>query len=296
MAESGTIRVFGQGMKMHFLKFLGASAMLCGPVAVAAESPSAIAADPLTYADLADLALPSNIVAHVQVSDAIRLKGAAAAGVPAGQTRFYVEADVITLIKGAQGLPSRISYLVDLPNDAAGRPAKLKKKSQFILLAAAVPGRPGELRLVAPDAQLAYSPERTERLREILREAVRPDAAPRITGIGRAFHVPGTLPGESETQIFLQTADGRPVSLTVLRRPGETPQWAVALSEIVDNAAEPPGRDTLLWYRLACTLPTALPPESLADAEPGQERAIAADYGVIRQGLGSCHRSRPALR
>ncbi len=66
------------------------------------------------------------------------------------------------------------------------------------------------------------------------------DAPPRITGIGRAFHVPGSLPGESETQIFLQTADDRPISLTVLRRPGEQPRWSVALTEIVDEAAAPP--------------------------------------------------------
>jgi hypothetical protein len=98
----------------------------------------------------------------------------------------------------------------------------------------------------------------------------RPGAAPRITGIGRAFHVPGNLPGESETQIFLQTADSRPVSLSVLRRPGETPRWAVALSEIVDEAAVPPAPGTLLWYRLACTLPRAC--RRRASGDVGRER------------------------
>src|SRR3546814_7628869 len=71
--------------------------------------------------------------------------------------------------------------------------------------------------------------------------------------------VPGTIPGESETQIFLRTSDQRPVSLSVLRRPGEAPKWSVSLDEMVDESSAPAGRDTLLWYRLACFLPGQLP-------------------------------------
>jgi hypothetical protein len=145
---------------------------------------------------------------------------------------------------------------------------------------------------VAPDAQLPFTPERAERIRAVLREAAAADAPPRITGIGKAFHVPGSLPGESETQIFLQTANGRPVSLSVLRRPGETPRWAVALSEMVDDAAAPPQPESLLWYRLACGLPRALPPQSLADAEPEAAAAIQADYRLVLDRLGPCARSR----
>ena len=78
----------------------------------------------------------------------------------------------------------------------------------------------------------------------------------------------------------------------MLRRPGQTPQWAVALGEIVDEAAEPPARDTLLWYRLACTLPRALPRQSLADADPGTGPAIQADYRLVLDALGPCTRTR----
>jgi hypothetical protein len=102
--------------------------------------------------------------------------------------------------------------------------------------------------------------------------------------------VPGSLPGESETQIFLQTADGRPVSLNVLRRPGQTPRWSVALSETDDDAAEPPRPETLLWYRLACTLPPILPRQSLVEAE--SPHAIRADYRLVIDGLGRCERKR----
>ncbi|MGZ8998795.1 MAG: hypothetical protein ACXW2T_08070, partial [Allosphingosinicella sp.] len=159
-----------------------------------------------------------------------------------------------------------------------------------IVFAEPVAGRPGELRLIAPDAQLAWSAGHADVLRSIVREAAGGTAPPQVTGIGRAFHVPGSLPGESETQIFLQTGDGRPVSLNVLRRPGQAPRWSVALSEIVGDAAEPPRPQTLLWYRLACTLPPALPRQSLVEAESPD--AIRADYKLVLDGLGRCERKR----
>jgi hypothetical protein len=126
----------------------------------------------------------------------------------------------------------------------------------------------------------------------VLREATAPRAAPRISGIGKAFHVPGSLPGESETQIFLNSADNRPLSLSILRRPGEAPRWSVALSEIVDEGAGAPVRDTLLWYRLACGLPRWLPRQSLGELEPQAATAVQADYQLVLQSLGPCTRSR----
>ena len=257
----------------------------------AGESQSAAPAA-LTYADLADLTLAAPVVAHVRLIRSVPLKAAEAGATRRGHSRHYVEAETMALIRGAGGLPARVSYLADLPLAPNGKPAKLAKKSEFLLLAAAVPGRPGELRLIAPDAQLPFTTQRADRIRAILREATASDAPPRVSGIGKAFHVRGSLPGESETQIFLQTAEERPVSLSVLRRPGETPRWAVALSEIVDDSAAPPAADTLLWYRLACTLPQALPANSYADADAGEAQAIQADYGLVLERLGPCARSR----
>ena len=247
----------------------------------------------LTYADLADLALDAPVAAHVRIRDADRLPAELAASALPGHHRFLVEAEVVALIRGAGGLPARIRYLVDLPDDSRGRPARLRDRSEWLILAERPAGRPAEeLRLAAPDAQLPYAAETAERLRDILREAIQTGAPPRITGIGRAFHVPGSLPGESETQIFLQTADERPISLTILRRPNQTPRWSVALSEIVDEAAAAPERDTLLWYRLACALPPTLPRESTREASGDEGRAIAADYRLVREELGACTRNR----
>lgn len=267
-----------------------ALALLGALAAVPAES-QAPRAPGLSYADVADLALAAPVAAHVRIARATQLKGERAAAVDPALARFYVEADVVSLIRSPQPLPARVAYLVDLPRDGRGKAPRLKKKSEHIVLAQPVPGRPGELQLTGLHSHIPYAPEQAERVRAILTEASRVDAAPRITGIGRAFHVPGAIAGESETQIFLLTENGDPVSLNVLRRPGQTPQWAVALGEIVDESAEPPARDTLLWYRLACTLPRSLPAQSLRDADAGTAPAIEADYRLVLERLGPCVRT-----
>ena len=276
---------------MHLIP-IGLAATILLAAAQPVESQNVPAAPQLSYADLADLALGAPVAAHVRVDRAEALRERDVTGVPAGHRRFLIEANVVALIRGT-GVPPRISYLVDLPNDPRGRAARVRRRSEYLVLASAAPDRPGALRLVAPDAQIPFTAEAAERLRAILRDSSVAGAPPRITGIGRAFHVPGSLPGESETQIFLQTSDNRPISLNVLRRPGERPRWSVALSEIVDDAAAPPGPDTLLWYRLACTLPPSLPAQSLREAGREEARAIAADYRLVLERLGPCARTRP---
>lgn len=259
-------------------------------IAAVPDSQAAPAAAGPTYADLADLLLAAPVAAHVRLKRASLLKPAEAGNLPAGKARFYVVAEVVALLRSAEGLPTEVSYLADLPS-AGGKPPKLSKKSEYIVLAKTVPGRPGELQLVSPDAQIPFTPERAHTVRSIVREAAAAEAPPRITGFARAFHTPGTITGESETQIFLQTADGRPVSLSVLRRPGMAPQWAVSLTEVTDDAAAPPPPNSLLWYRLACTLPATIPAQSYADA-PETAAAIRADYKVVIDGLGGCPRTR----
>ncbi len=275
---------------LTFCKWAVTAALLAAATAPA-ESQAQPAAGP-TYADLADLALAAPVAAQVRVTDSAPVKAERAPGLKPGMARFYVEAAPVSLIRSPQSLPARLSYLVDLPRDSKGKAPKLRKGSEFLLLAAPVAGKPGELRLAAADAHIPFTAERASTLRSIVREASSASPPPRIAGIGRAFHVPGAIRGESETQIFLQTAEGTPVSLTVLRRPGETPQWAVALSEIVDEAAEPPAPGTLLWYRLACGLPRALPRQSLAEADAEGAAAIQADYRLVLERLGPCARTR----
>jgi hypothetical protein len=276
-------------MRIHRLIITTTMALLFANPAFAA-APQVAETIKFTYADLADMALAAPIAAGAEIRRASKLKGASAAGVRPGHARYYIEADVKTLIRGAQGLPARVSYLADVPTDTANRSPKLRK-ARILLLANTVAGRPGELRLIAPNAQLAWTPDNEARVRAILRAATDPAAPPRITGVGKAFYVPGSLPGESETQIFLTTADSRPISLAILRRPGEAPRWVVALGEMVDDSAAPPTRDSLLWYRLACFLPPALPDTSTADMNAEEAAAATTDYALVIEGLGRCERA-----
>ncbi len=246
-----------------------------------------------SYADLADLVLASPVIADATVRSTARIKPAEAVGLAPGHARLYVEVDATALIRGPGGLPPRVGYLLDPPLDARGRAPELKKR-RVLVFARPVPGSPTQLQLAAPDAQLAWTPAADARVRRIARELAAADAPPAITGIGGAFHVPGALPGEGETQIFLRAADAAPVSISVLRRPGEQPRFTVALSEIVDESAGPPARDTLLWYRLACGLPAALPGAATARLEEADAAGARADYGFVLERLGPCVRRRAA--
>jgi hypothetical protein len=272
--------------------FLAMAALAAAALAPSAVAQNIVVNQSFSYADIADLATAAPVAAHVRVRDADALGAREAPSVRAGWRRFLIEADVVALIRGPGGIPAQVSYLIDLPNDSRGRPPRIGRRAEYLILARPVPNRPGELQLVATDAQIPFTTEAAATLRAILRDSTAAEAAPRITGIGRAFHVPGSLPGEGETQIFLQTANNRPISLNVLRRPGESPRWSVALSEIVDDAAAPPAPGSFLWYRLACTLPARLPGEALSEAGADEARAVQADYRLIMEGLGPCTRTR----
>ena len=167
-------------------------------------------------------------------------------------------------------------------------PHGVGKKVRVLVFARPVAGRPTQLQLVAKDAQRRWSPAAEALTRRIAQETVQPNQPPEITGIANAFHVAGSLPGEGETQIFLTTRDNRPVSLDILRRPGEQPRWSVALSDVTDAAAQAPERDTLLWYRLACFLPPDLPESSVNASDPSDVAKAREDYRFVLQSLGPC--------
>ncbi|WP_051272999.1 hypothetical protein [Sphingomonas phyllosphaerae] len=279
--------------------FLFSAAALLAPViapgaSLAQQTPIAAPVAPeLGYADLADLVIASPLVVDATIRSASRIKGAEAAGLAAGKTRFYVEADVTTLVRGATAIPARVGWVVDVAPDWRGRVPSLKKR-RVLAFARPVAGQAGQIQLVEPGAQHDWSHALEQRVRAVASEIAAPDAPPIITDVGNAFHVPGALPGEGETQIFLRTRDNRPAALSILRRPGEQPRWSVALSEIIDDSAPTPKRDTLLWYRLACALPATLPERSTASLGPEDATQAQADYAYVIEQLGPCRAAPPA--
>ncbi|WP_232843101.1 hypothetical protein [Allopontixanthobacter confluentis] len=261
------------------------------PVPAAFSQPVSPVSVESTYADIVDLADVSTLVVHARIRKQIELEPERSPGLEAGFVRLYIEADTVALLAGNAPVGESVRYLVDLPRNAKGRSPKLKK-DEVLLFARPVTGRIGEIQLVGSGAQMPWSPPLELRVRPILASMVAADAPPVVTGVRDALSVNGNLVGESETQIFLSTKRDGPVSLTVIRRPGQAPEWGVSWTEIVDQAARPPARDTLEWYRLACFLPAALPGAANLSREAGSRAQAADDYRFVISSLGPCERNR----
>lgn len=242
-----------------------------------------------TYADLTSLAERSDMVIRAEIRRQIEVEPERSPGLAPGFVRLYIEADTIALIAGRSALGESLAYLIDVPLNDRGRAERLKGR-EMLLFADSVPGRPGSIQLTGRHAQLDYSPDLEARLRPILTSLVANDVPPVVTGVRDALAVPGNLVGESETQIFLTTADRSPVSVTVLRRPGQRPVWGVSWGEIIDSSARPPQPSTLRWYRLACALPQSLPSNTNLARDASARRLAQADYAFVMEQLGPCPR------
>jgi hypothetical protein len=251
----------------------------------------AVQADSASYADIADLVVISSLIVDATVRNLRKIPAEQAVGVPANLQRMLVEADIVTLIRGQEGVTPRVRFLLDIPKDAKGKIPKLKKQRLF-LLGSSVAGRPGEIRLSRPNALIQWSAANDILVRAITKEAVQIDAPEKITGITSAFHSAGTVIGEGETQIFLKTATDQPLSLSVLSRPGELKRWAVSTAEVIDESATAPAKFTLLWYRLACELPRSIAAEMVEAADSDGAAKVQADYNFILDSIGPCGRKR----
>lgn len=271
------------------IRLLSAACALSVGTAATAQAPAA--ATPPTYADVASLAEKAAIVAIVEVRKQAVVEPQRAPGLAAGHTRLYIEARTEALLAARSAIGESITYLVDVPLDAKGKPPKLRKQ-RFLAFALPVPGRAGSLQLVEPDATLTATPDSEQLTRKVIAALAAPDVPPPVTGVREAMSVPGNLAGESETQVFLATASGAPVSLSVIRRPGMEPVWGVSWSEIVDQSARAPAAETAEWYRLACYLPPQLPAEAHLQQDAAARRQAQEDYAYILRQLGECARTR----
>lgn len=287
-------------MKPSFLKLaalpIAASAALAMPLLPAnaqqSAPPQTAAGDSqIAYADLADLTLAAPLVITADIKKATRIKPERTGPIREGWARLYVEAETKSLLAGTSPVGAKLKYLADVKLDDRGRVPKLKRKS-VVLFARPVPGSSSEIQLVAPDAQRLAETIDMVSLRALLTDSLAADAPPVITGVRDALHTPGNLAGEGETQIFLNTKDGSPASIAVVRMPGRQPVWGLSTGELVQIDAQPPRPGTLEWYRLACALPAKLPPSAQLANDPGLQQQAATDYAVVLQQLGACTRNR----
>ena len=244
-----------------------------------------------TYADLVDLAAPSEIVLRAEIRKQAEVEAERSPGLASGHVRLYIEARTLVLISGSVPVGESLRYVVDVPLDERGKAPKLKK-SEVLLFARTVPGRASDIQLVGPSAQLIWNADIEARLRPVLAELAQPDSPPRITGVRDAISIEGNLVGESETQIFLATDSGQPVSISIIRRPRQSPVWGVSWSDIIDQAARPPEPMSLDWYQLTCFLPRRLPERKLLSSDSTSKARTRSDYAFVLSQLGDCSRLR----
>lgn len=255
----------------------------------AAPAPELSAAQAPTYADLVTLAMRADTVAIVEVEEQIPFPPERAPGVAPADVRLYLEALTQALLKAPTSVGETMVFVVDQRRLADGEPPELEER-RFLLFGDLSTSQPSALQLLSSRSMLPAGPRIEARVRQVLNQLAAADAPPGIAGVRDVISVPGNLAGESETQMFIETDTGAPVSLTVIRRPGMAPQWGISLGELVDASARPPAPETLVWFRFACFLPRELPDDSFLQRDRVSQSQARADYAFVLAELGTCER------
>jgi hypothetical protein len=281
-------------MPSHWTKTM--VALLLFPAAVTAQpapisASFAVPANNSSYADIADLVVLAPLIVDAQIRKTTKIPPEQAVGVPANIQRLLVEANVLALLRGNEGIADSVRFTLDVPKDAKGKIPNLKKQ-RFFLLGNKAAGLPGTIRLARPDALIVWSPGNDAMVRAVTKEAVLIDAPQPVVALTSAFHSPGTIIGEGESQIFVEAKGNQIYSLSVLSRPGMAKSWSVSTGEVIDGSATAPAKNSLLWYRLACGLPRDLDPTLVETTEADNVERAKADYRFVIQSLGPCDRTR----
>ena len=170
------------------------------------------------YADLADLALAARVAVVATVHDATRLKGPTRS---AWRRARHVSMWSATSTRSSWGPAcprASPGWSICPTTPRIGRRSSRSRSWCCWRERARANRARCSWSHAAPS--LAGPPALESQLRGILRELNGAGALPVVTGIGHAFHVAGSIPGEGETQIFLKTR-GQPPGVAV----GTTPSW-----------------------------------------------------------------------
>ena len=240
-------------------------------------------ADP-SFADLAGLTVAAPVIVQATVARGERIADRDSPGLAPGYARLLITVAVDKAIVAPGAIPAELSWLWDVPLDARGKIAK--RKSSAVMAWLVVPDPNGKTRLAGPHAQQPWTPALDARVRALAVEA-QSGGVPALSGVTNGFRADGTVAGESESQFFLAATTGRSMTMVVTTRPGMPRRVAVARGDVIDESAAAVLPGTLLWYRLACTLPAQLPANA-----GGTDAALAADWAAAIASLGPCDRRR----
>lgn len=243
-----------------------------------------------SYDDMMAIIIDSNLVADIIVKKVQKLPASQSIGVPVTQKRLLITANVQSLIRAEQGINSEIKFLYDAPVDSRGKVPKLKKQ-RFFAFGRNVVNRPDFIKLSYVDSIMPYDQQTDLLIRSAITEVIAPNAAQKITGISSAFHSPGTIIGEGETQIFLNTEFRQPMAISVVSKSDQRRNWSVSTSEVIDINATEPKRRSLLGHRLACSLPQNIQSNLIESNSPTDTRKAADDYAYVRNAIGPCVRN-----
>ena len=237
------------------------------------------------FADIVDLTLAAPVIVQATVARTERLSDRESPGLAPGYARLLITAAVNAAIVAPSAVPAQLIWLWDTPLDPRGKIEK--RKGQQVMAWIALPDLGGKTQLVGRNAQQPWSAGLDATVRSIATQA-QAGTVPAFTGVTNGFRADGTVAGESESQFFLSAADGRGATMVVTTRPGVPRRIAVSRGDVIDESAAAVRPMTLLWYRLACTLPATLPASA-----GGNDLALAADWKAAITSLGPCDRQAP---
>ena len=268
--------------------------LLAGATAALAQEtaspPSRSDKTDLSWTDWADLSLASPVVIRGTVNRVDRLSKREAPDVPADEVRALVRADLSAALTSPVVLPAEAAWRWQGRADSKGK-APFGKGADLLLFGSALSGGTNPavqpIQLTGRSGQRPWSAEADAIVRDVLKQALAPGARGlMVTGVRDAFFSEGEVAGASESQFFLRTEGGAPLTLVVRRDPARPVQVLVATGELVDRA-QPPRQRTLLWRGLACGMPVRLPPAL------GATQALATDWATARRVIGDCGRTIP---
>jgi len=273
--------------------------MICGIYFPATKSYAQISSLPsnnllnqqeASYDDVMNITLESKLSVDVIIKKVKRLPPTQTINVASNKQRILITAEVQSLIRGTNHLNREIKFLFDAPIDSRGKIPKLKKQRIFAF-GFHVANRPDFIRLAHKSSILLYSANKAALVRSITKEVLENDAPQKITGVSSAFHSAGTIIGDGETQIFLDTEFGQPMAISVVSKRRESKRWSVSTSEVIDINASEPIRNSLLGYRIACNLPKAIKPAVIETNDTIAIRKTIEDYNFIQAAIGPCQRN-----